>query len=107
MVAVQQVTQAQASPPPQQSMNHYGGPILAMTYGDQGYGKTTADAFSFGACAQVIGTPGGLRVAKYVCGSEPQVRQIDRIHDATKLIYEGAAHKNKFLVLLIDDFTLL
>ena len=78
-------------------------PVVVMTYGPSGVGKTTDMGYSFPR-ALFIAAPGALTSIRSVCGYEPTRVWVDTLSEATDLI---EAASGKYQTVVIDDFSFL
>ena len=78
-------------------------PVVVMTYGPSGVGKTTDMGYSFPR-ALFIAAPGALTSIRSVCGYEPTRIWVDTLSAATDLI---EAASGKYQTVVIDDFSFL
>ena len=86
-------------------------PVLAMSYGPSGIGKTTDTGLSF-PNALFIAAPGALQSVKNVAGYTPLVENATTIPDVTKLIntiasYRAKGADTKIDAIVADDFSYL
>lgn len=78
-------------------------PVVALTYGFSGCGKTVDLGYSF-PNALFIGAPGALVSIEKVCGYKPIRVQAATIMDVTKIIEQVSGH---FSAVVVDDFSFL
>jgi len=86
-------------------------PVLALSYGPSGAGKTTDTGLSF-PNALFIAAPGALQSVRNVGGYEPLVESATTIPDVTKLIttigqYKAKGADTKIDAVVVDDFSYL
>lgn len=86
-------------------------PVLALSYGPSGIGKTTDTGLSF-PNALFIAAPGALQSIRNVAGYEPLVEHAVTIPDVTKLIntigsYKAKGQDTKIDAIVADDFSYL
>jgi hypothetical protein len=86
-------------------------PVLALTYGPSGIGKTTDTGLSF-PNALFIAAPGALQSIRNVAGYSPLVENATTIPDVTKLIttigsYKAKGSDTKIDSVVVDDFSYL
>ena len=86
-------------------------PVLALSYGPSGIGKTTDTGLSF-PNALFIAAPGALQSIRNVAGYEPLVEHAVTIPDVTKLIntigsYKAKGSDTKIDGVVVDDFSYL
>jgi len=86
-------------------------PVLALSYGPSGGGKTTDTGLSF-PNALFIAAPGALQSVRNVAGYEPLVENAATIPDVTKLIttigqYKAKGSDTKIDAVVVDDFSYL
>jgi hypothetical protein len=86
-------------------------PVLALSYGPSGIGKTTDTGLSF-PNALFIAAPGALQSIRNVAGYEPLVEHAVTIPDVTKLIntigsYKAKGSDTKIDAIVADDFSYL
>ena len=86
-------------------------PVLALSYGPSGIGKTTDSGLSF-PNALFIAAPGALQSIRNVAGYEPLVETAVTIPDVTKLIntigsYKAKGQDTKIDAIVADDFSYL
>jgi AAA domain len=86
-------------------------PVLALSYGPSGIGKTTDTGLSF-PNALFIAAPGALQSVKNVAGYSPLVEHATTIPDVTKLIntiasYRAKGQDTKIDAIVADDFSYL
>lgn len=86
-------------------------PVLALSYGPSGGGKTTDTGLSF-PNALFIAAPGALQSVRNVAGYEPLVENASTIPDVTKLIttigqYKAKGADTKIDAVVVDDFSYL
>lgn len=86
-------------------------PVLALSYGPSGIGKTTDTGLSF-PNALFIAAPGALQSVKNVAGYTPLVENATTIPDVTKLIntiasYRAKGADTKIDAIVADDFSYL
>ena len=86
-------------------------PVLALSYGPSGIGKTTDSGLYF-PNALFIAAPGALQSIRNVAGYEPLVETAVTIPDVTKLIntigsYKAKGQDTKIDAIVADDFSYL
>jgi hypothetical protein len=86
-------------------------PVLGLSYGPSGIGKTTDTGLSF-PNALFIAAPGALQSVKNVAGYTPLVESATTIPDVTKLItaigqYKAKGSDTKIDAVVVDDFSYL
>lgn len=86
-------------------------PVLALSYGPSGVGKTTDTGLSF-PNALFIAAPGALQSIRNVAGYAPLVENAATIADVTKLIttigqYKAKGSDTKIDAVVVDDFSYL
>ena len=86
-------------------------PVLALTYGPSGIGKTTDTGLSF-PNALFIAAPGALQSIRNVAGYSPLVENATTIPDVTKLVntvgsYKAKGSDTKIDAVVVDDFSYL
>ena len=86
-------------------------PVLALSYGPSGVGKTTDTGLSF-PNALFIAAPGALQSVRNVAGYEPLIENATTIADVTKLVSTIGAYKvkgadTKIDAVVVDDFSYL
>jgi hypothetical protein len=86
-------------------------PVLGLSYGPSGIGKTTDTGLSF-PNALFIAAPGALQSVKNVAGYTPLVENATTIPDVTKMIntiasYRAKGADTKIDAIVADDFSYL
>jgi hypothetical protein len=80
-------------------------PVVVLTYGPSGVGKTTDMGYSFPK-ALFLAAPGSLNSIQSVCGYMPERHFVATIPEATKII-EMVGESNKYDTIVIDDFSFM
>jgi len=86
-------------------------PVLSLSYGPSGIGKTTDTGLSF-PNALFIAAPGALQSIRNVAGYEPLVENASTLLDVTKLVskvgeYRAKGADVKIDAVVVDDFSYL
>lgn len=86
-------------------------PVLSLSYGPSGIGKTTDTGLSF-PNALFIAAPGALQSIRNVAGYEPLVENAGTLLDVTKLVskvgeYRAKGADVKIDAVVVDDFSYL
>ena len=86
-------------------------PVLSLSYGPSGIGKTTDTGLSF-PNALFIAAPGALQSIRNVAGYEPLVENASTLLDVTKLVSKVGEYKAKGAdvsidAVVVDDFSYL
>lgn len=86
-------------------------PVLSLSYGPSGIGKTTDTGLSF-PNALFIAAPGALQSIRNVAGYEPLVENAATLLDVTKLVSKVGEYKAKGAdvsidAVVVDDFSYL
>jgi hypothetical protein len=86
-------------------------PVLSLSYGPSGIGKTTDTGLSF-PNALFIAAPGALQSIRNVAGYEPLVENAGTLLDVTKLVSKVGEYKAKGAdvsidAVVVDDFSYL
>ena len=86
-------------------------PVLALSYGPSGVGKTTDTGLSF-PNALFIAAPGALQSVRNVAGYEPLIENAGNIPEVTKLVlaigqYKAKGADTKIDAVVVDDFSYL
>jgi len=79
-------------------------PVVALTYGRSGVGKTLDTGYSFPR-GLFVAAPGALKPIPAICGYTPAVASASTIDEATKIISEAA--KKGHDAVIVDDFSFL
>ena len=80
-------------------------PVVVLTYGHSGLGKTTDMGYSFPR-ALFLAAPGALNSITSVCGYEPKRHFVATIPEATEVI-EAVGESEKYDTIVIDDFSFM
>jgi len=81
-------------------------PVLALTYGPSGAGKTTDMGYSFPR-AIFVAARGATQPIRNVVGYEPIVEEARTISEATDLIIKWAERGGHHEAIVVDDFSFL
>ena len=86
-------------------------PVLSLSYGPSGIGKTTDTGLSF-PNALFIAAPGALQSIRNVAGYSPLVENASTLLDVTKLVntvgsYKAKGADTKIDAVVVDDFSYL
>jgi len=86
-------------------------PVLSLSYGPSGIGKTTDTGLSF-PNALFIAAPGALQSIRNVAGYAPLVENASTLLDVTKLVntvgsYKAKGADTKIDAVVVDDFSYL
>ena len=88
-----------------QSTGKTGDPVVVLTYGQSGVGKSTDMGYSF-PTALFLAAPGALTSIQSVCGYTPDNVNIETIEQATEVI-KAAGSTGKYKTVVIDDFSFM
>jgi hypothetical protein len=80
-------------------------PVVILTYGPSGVGKTTDMGYSFPK-ALFLAAPGSLNSIESVCGYTPARHFVATIPEASQII-EAVGDSDKYDTVVIDDFSFM
>lgn len=80
-------------------------PVVVLTYGPSGVGKTTDMGYSFPK-ALFLAAPGALNCIESTCGYTPERHFVATIPEATAII-EMVGESEKYDTVVIDDFSFM